>query len=315
MQERIYTAAPREEDRFPSAEAERPKPPYAGRPARVRRKKAKSQVRQTLLSSLVHAAGWIAVILWVSFGSARPTPAPNADCGSEPIHSISEAAEPSGGTPAEPADGDAAPWNLRLVNAAHPLPERFETRLADVPGGEQVDERIYDALMELLNAASDEGLGPVVVSGYRTSEKQRSLYEQKIQKYLGQGYPKDEAVALAEQWVAKPGTSEHQSGLAVDINGATYDIYLWLQEHSYQYGFIFRYPGNKTAITGVAEEVWHYRYVGREAAREIYEQGICLEEYLENAAGEAAPDALSPEPDGWFQENGEWRRCSAASPI
>ena len=87
---------------------------------------------------------------------------------------------------------------------------------------------------------------------------------------------------MAEQWVAVPGYSEHQLGFAVDINGATYDVYLWLQENSYKYGFIFRYPGNKTEITGTAEEVWHYRYVGVEAAAEIYEQGICLEEYLEN---------------------------------
>ena len=65
---------------------------------------------------------------------------------------------------------------------------------------------------------------------------------------------------------------------AVDINGATYDLYFWLQENSYKYGFIFRYPGSKTDITGTAEEVWHYRYVGKEAAAEIYEQQICLED-------------------------------------
>lgn len=87
---------------------------------------------------------------------------------------------------------------------------------------------------------------------------------------------------LAEQWVARPGTSEHQLGLAVDINGAVYDIYLWLEENSWKYGFIFRYPAYKTDLTGVAGEVWHYRYVGKEAAQEIYEQGVCLEEYLEN---------------------------------
>ena len=86
---------------------------------------------------------------------------------------------------------------------------------------------------------------------------------------------------MAKEWVAAPGYSEHQLGFAVDINGATYDLYFWLQENSYKYGFIFRYPGSKTDITGTAEEVWHYRYVGKEAAAEIYEQQICLEEYLE----------------------------------
>ena len=67
----------------------------------------------------------------------------------------------------------------------------------------------------------------------------------------------------------------------MDINGATYDVYLWLQENSYKYGFIFRYPGYKTEITGVTEEVWHYLSVGVETAAEMYEQGICLEEYAE----------------------------------
>lgn len=83
----------------------------------------------------------------------------------------------------------------------------------------------------------------------------------------------------------------------MDINGATYDIYLWLQENSYKYGFIFRYSGNKTHITNVAEEVWHYRYVGKEAAAEIHERGICLEEYLENPQSQNANDQSLQERD------------------
>ena len=81
--------------------------------------------------------------------------------------------------------------------------------------------------------------------------------------------------------MAKPGYSEHQLGLAVDINGEVYDVYTWLMENSYRYGFIFRYPGEKTDLTGISQEVWHYRYVGVEAATEMYEQGLCLEEYLD----------------------------------
>ena len=135
--------------------------------------------------------------------------------------------------------------------------------------------------MEMLADAEALNLGPVVVSGYRTQEKQRRLYEDKIREYQDQGYSKEEATRQADQWIARPGTSEHQLGLAVDINGATYDIYSWLQENSYKYGFIFRYSGEKQEITGISEEVWHYRYVGINAAKEIYQQGICLEEYLE----------------------------------
>lgn len=179
-------------------------------------------------------------------------------------------------------------WNLVLVNSQNPFPRDREAELKELPGGEQVDARIHAPLMELLEAAKETNWDqlPEVVSGFRTREKQQLLYDQKVCKYRNQGYPDREARELAEQWVALPGQSEHHTGLAVDINGATYDLYFWLQENSYKYGFIFRYPGNKTEITGVSEEVWHYRYVGVEAATEMYEKGLCLEEYLAERQGE-----------------------------
>ena len=178
--------------------------------------------------------------------------------------------------------GIEEPWNLTLVNKDNAIPDNYDVNLVEVEGGECVDERIYEPLMEMLEAAREGNWGklPMVVSGYRTQEKQQSLYDEKIAKFKKEGYSDSEAIEQAEQWVAVPGYSEHQLGFAVDINGATYDVYLWLQENSYKYGFIFRYPGSKTDITGTAEEVWHYRYVGKEAAKEIYERGICLEEYL-----------------------------------
>lgn len=174
-------------------------------------------------------------------------------------------------------------WNLILVNKQNPIPPNYKVDLIEVTGGEKVDKRIYEPLIEMLEAAKEGNLDqlPMVVSGYRTQSTQQKLYDDKIAKYEQQGYSESEAVEQAKQWVAVPGYSEHQLGFAVDINGATYDVYLWLQENSYKYGFIFRYPRNKTDITGTAEEVWHYRYVGVKAATEIYERGICLEEYLD----------------------------------
>lgn len=170
---------------------------------------------------------------------------------------------------------------LLLVNRWNPLPEGYVPDLVEVPGGEKVAKEAYAPLLEMLQQAEAEGLGPQVVSGWRTQEKQQSLYDNKIGEYLSQGYSQKDAVAAAEEWVAKPGTSEHQLGLAVDINGNSYDIYTWLQENSWRYGFIFRYPGDKQSLTGVAEEVWHYRYVGKKAAEVIHSQGLCLEEYAE----------------------------------
>ena len=86
--------------------------------------------------------------------------------------------------------------------------------------------------------------------------------------------------------VAKPGTSEHQLGLAVDINqegtrSTASQVYSWLEEHAWEYGFIQRYPEGKSQITGITNEPWHYRYVGNPAAEEITRQGITLEEYLQ----------------------------------
>lgn len=176
---------------------------------------------------------------------------------------------------------DSGPWYLTLVNRWNPLPKNYDLELAEVEGGELVDQRIYDPLMEMLEAARAEGLGPIVVSGYRTRAVQQRFMDEKIAEFRQEGYSKSDAEKLAKQWVAIPGTSEHELGLAVDINGDTYDIYPWLQENSYKFGFIFRCPADKKDITGIAEEVWHYRYVGLKAAKEIYESGLCLEEYLD----------------------------------
>lgn len=182
---------------------------------------------------------------------------------------------------------DDADWNLVLVNYENAIPENYEPNMVEVSGGEKVDERIYEPLMEMLEAAKEGNQDqlPMVVSGYRTQVKQQQLFDDKVSKYRTEGHSQNEAEKLAKQWVAVPGYSEHQIGLAVDINGAIYDLYYWLQQNSYKYGFIFRYPGSKTDITGVAEEVWHYRYVGVDAATDMYEKGLCLEEYL--AEGQA----------------------------
>lgn len=126
---------------------------------------------------------------------------------------------------------EAEGWNLTLVNKWNPIPRSWETKLKKVPGGESVDERIYEPLMRMLEDArsSNNGQLPIIVSGYRTQEKQQELFEDKIREYKKMGYSKEEAEELAEQWVARPGTSEHEMGLAVDINGEIYDVYLWVR--------------------------------------------------------------------------------------
>lgn len=179
---------------------------------------------------------------------------------------------------------------LTLVNFENTIPKDWKVDLVQLNNGQSVDRRIYDDLIAMLQAAKSEGLNPLICSSYRTNEKQERLYQNKVSEYLSQGYSKVEASDKAAFWVARPGTSEHQLGLAVDIV-STKNQRLdrsqentveqqWLIQNSWKYGFVLRYPTNKNSITGVGYEPWHYRYVGKEHAKKINELGVCLEEYV-----------------------------------
>jgi len=176
-------------------------------------------------------------------------------------------------------------WNLILVNSDYCIPPDYTPQLMELYSGEQVDERIYPDLQQMFDDMRALDIYPVVVAGYRSHEDQQRIMDQYIADFEAQGYSEKEAKELARDWVAIPGTSEHELGLAVDINQdvtlSTADqVYDFLAENAHHYGFILRYPPDKTEITGISNEPWHYRYVGREAAKEIYESGLCLEEYI-----------------------------------
>lgn len=197
-------------------------------------------------------------------------------------------------TPIKPVISDdqtATAWNLVLINGDHPLSEDFTApELTQLRNNQSIDSRVYPALQEMMDAARAAGYQPLICSSFRTWDKQEQLFQKKVQSYLDQGYAYAEAEEQAAFWVARPGTSEHQAGLAVDIVDTNYQILdeqqektavqQWLMAHCAEYGFILRYPTDKNNITGVGYEPWHYRYVGTEAAKEIMEQGLCLEEYL-----------------------------------
>lgn len=182
-------------------------------------------------------------------------------------------------------------WNLIVVNRWNELPEDYEVELTELSNGQMVDSRVYPYLQEMFDAARTEDVYPVVREGYRTAEEQQEILDDKIQSYINQGYSQVKAERTAKEWVALPGTSEHQLGIAVDINAdkskcSNEDVYGWLAENAYKYGFVLRYPPGKQKITGTSYEPWHYRYVGEEAAKEIYERGICLEEYVKQVIEE-----------------------------
>ena len=186
--------------------------------------------------------------------------------------------------------GGEPDWQLLLVNDWNPLPAGYDDGVSftTVSGGKQVDSRIIDAVNRMLADASAYDLA--VVSAYRPKDEQNTLYWRKVQQYTDKGYSDLEAQKVGGTIVKRPGFSEHNCGLAVDVGGsgdytleqtfANTPAYTWLMEHCAEYGFILRFPEGKEDITGVIYEPWHYRYVGVEAAKYIMDNGLCLEEYL-----------------------------------
>lgn len=178
-----------------------------------------------------------------------------------------------------------------LVNPWHALPEDYTVELTPISDTHQIASIAYEDYWDMMSDCIASGLEPAVCSAYRTQEYQEKLYTNRLNRYVWAGYPEEEAAVLAGQSVAVPGTSEHQLGLALDIvddnnwalneTQANMPAQKWLMENSWRYGWILRYPSEKSEITGIIYEPWHYRYVGRTIAKEIYDLGICLEEYLQ----------------------------------
>ncbi len=172
------------------------------------------------------------------------------------------------------SDGNYVP----LVNPWNKVPGDYEAQLVTVEGL-QVDATCAEALEGLLKGARDAGLTCVLNSTYRDMATQTYLWNRRYNDYLSQGYSQEEAYRLSARRVAYPGTSEHHTGLAVDIKGSD-ALYRWFREHGWEYGFHVRYRGDKEALTGIKDEPWHLRYLGKELAQTLYEKDLCLEEYL-----------------------------------
>lgn len=196
--------------------------------------------------------------------------------------------EPQEPEPAKPSAADNE--LLTLVNPWNELPEDWQVDLVTLSNGLQIDRRCYDALQEMMDACREAGYEPLICSAYRTQETQQDLFNNKVAKLEAGGKSHDEAVQEAGTVVAVPGTSEHQLGLTVDVVDVNNQnlteeqektpTQKWLMANSWRYGFIHRYPNSKSDITGIIYEPWHYRYVGKDAAQEIFNKGITLEEYL-----------------------------------
>lgn len=165
-----------------------------------------------------------------------------------------------------------------LVNRNYSLPEDYEPDLVEIDG-HQVARECVDALTEMMEDCRSTENKCVINSAYRDVAEQQAIWDTRYKNYLDKGYSTKAAEELVAQGVLPPGSSEHHTGLAIDL-GSTTEGYAWLAEHAPEYGFILRYPEDKIHWTGIMYERWHFRYVGRELALELQTNNLTVEEYL-----------------------------------
>lgn len=189
--------------------------------------------------------------------------------------------------PEEKVKKEINDWRLTLANYENLLPEDFKVEVANIDNTRQFDARAIGELNEMMNAMKKAGITNIwVQSAYRSVARQKELYDNSVQKYLKQGKTQQEAEQLTNEYINKPGSSDHNLGLAVDFNYVDNKFeklegFKWLQKNAENYGFVLRYPKDKEDITKIAYESWHWRYVGVEHAKKMNELNMCLEEYIE----------------------------------
>ncbi len=177
-----------------------------------------------------------------------------------------------------------------IINRDYCIPDGYVPKLApsitNDPDSYKLDYRVAPHYNEMYLAAKKDGITLTPISGYRSYQKQKTNFENKIGRVMSaQGIKYDAAVVVASKTVLPPGLSEHNAGLAMDICSLEQSFdqsreYKWLEKHAAEYGFILRYPKDKVNATEIIYEPWHYRYVGVDLAQKIKESGLCMEEYF-----------------------------------
>ncbi len=176
----------------------------------------------------------------------------------------------------------------QILNPEYTISEDLKLELNYIKDN-GVDVRIYDTVIQMLDAAEADGIYLNVISGYRELTFQEKLFNNEVERQMNQGLSHEDAIAATARGIAYPGSSEHHLGLTLDITDASgtlyqeYDQteeYRWMDEHMADYGFILRYPKDKEPVTKIKYEPWHVRWVGVEMAQKIKDSGLCMEEYL-----------------------------------
>lgn len=176
--------------------------------------------------------------------------------------------------------------SLVLVSPTAKLPDWYKPSLVTAFGIE-MDASVEAPYTAMRAAAEKDGVSLWISSGYRSDERQGELFEREVELYQKTYSVRSVAEAYAARSVARPGCSEHATGLALDLNGVRDDFdktpaFRWLDAHAQEYGFILRYPKDKQEITQIKYEPWHYRFVGAKNAVAMKVSGQCLEEYLQS---------------------------------
>ena len=286
-------SAPQTTKRPPAGRAPA-KAPAKGRPAPARKRRRRSGAGKRAFHLLIVLVGVVAVLYMALKLFSGPGGEAQAEK-REPVPTHLPVTPQPSATPLPtptPPNVDVNSWELRLIREEKPLGEDFVPEsLTEIENGQKVDSRIAEPLKDLFGAARAAGYSVYFCSGYRDYATQHLIYfDNHVNIYMAQGMTEEEANAKAKLAVNYPGASEHQSGLCADvlespdqdmepyIGGS--GLMLWLEEHCAKYGFVIRYPADKTDVTGVEYEPWHLRYVGTTAAEYIMEHHMCLEEFL-----------------------------------
>ena len=285
-----------------------------------RRRLTRAEVRRRRRSRAIRRVAGLTVMLCVAAGGVsflltRRAVVPSASAASAismPAQSIAAPPESSAEHTAPPANAlgltaDEARAMLAdplmvLVNHTSKMPDDYTFDTKECGSATAVNKTLQavacDAFLEMQKAAAADGVTVWMQSGYRSVKYQTSLYERKTKYYLDKGYDNATAKEKAAAVVNPPGYSEHNCGLAADLNSPEHTgldegfektaAFRWLCEHAGDYGFILRYPKDAEDKTEIIYEPWHWRYVGVENAAKINASGLCFEEYIETLQSIAA---------------------------
>lgn len=204
-----------------------------------------------------------------------------------------------------------------LINQSNILSEDYIPELIEFDNY-QVHPDLIAPYNQMIAAMEENNLQIYIQSAYRSYNYQLTLFNNRVNRYINQGFSKDEAINKTKCIIAFPGTSEHQTGLAIDItiDGSLEQSFAqtkegqWVQENCWNYGFIIRYPEDKTETTGIIFEPWHLRFIGKEHSLKMKELNLCLEEYVEYLKGQRMEKTymVSREWDTINFTNGEYNR-------